>query len=114
MKKNNFLVVSFISILFTSGCDKQSSNVSPDESADATLQTQTAKPSENNQFVKVNGSQFYLNDKPYAFLGANVWYGAYLGSTNADYGDRLPQRWAARGNDSVCRQALGVLDAGCG
>ena len=88
MKKNNFLVVSFISILFTSGCDKQSSNVSPDESADATLQTQTAKPSENNQFVKVNGSQFYLNDKPYAFLGANVWYGAYLGSTNADYGDR--------------------------
>jgi len=42
---------------------------------------------EDNSFVKVKGTKFILNGKPYFFLGTNLWYGAYLGST-AKYGDR--------------------------
>jgi len=45
------------------------------------------KQSINNSFVKVKGKRFILNGKPYCFLGTNLWYGAYLGST-AEYGDR--------------------------
>ena len=38
-------------------------------------------------FVKVKGINFTINNKPYHFVGANFWYGAYLGA-DADYGDR--------------------------
>lgn len=40
-----------------------------------------------NGFVKVVGSGFELNGKPYAFLGTNFWYGANLGASLAG-GDR--------------------------
>ncbi len=32
------------------------------------------------EFIKIKGSQFWLDDKPYYFLGTNLWYGCYLGS----------------------------------
>lgn len=32
-------------------------------------------------FVRVTGSQFTIHDQPYTFIGANLWYGMYLGST---------------------------------
>lgn len=39
-------------------------------------------------FVSVHGNKFYLQGKPYRFVGANMWYAAYLGSTSDDIGDR--------------------------
>lgn len=38
-------------------------------------------------FVKVKGANFTIKNKPYYFVGANFWYGAYLGA-DADYGNR--------------------------
>ncbi len=38
-------------------------------------------------FVKVKGANFTIKEKPYYFVGANFWYGAYLGA-DADYGNR--------------------------
>lgn len=35
-----------------------------------------------SDFVKVHGTQFHLNDKPYHFLGANFWYGVNLADTS--------------------------------
>ena len=49
--------------------------------------TARIEQSESGPFVKVKGTKFILNGKPYYFLGTNLWYGAYLGST-AEYGDR--------------------------
>ncbi|CAN5520227.1 beta-galactosidase [soil metagenome] len=31
------------------------------------------------QFVKVRNQQFFIGDKPYYFIGANYWYGSFLG-----------------------------------
>lgn len=39
-------------------------------------------------FVEVRGKQFYLKDQPYKYVGANMWYAGYLGSSNPEYGDR--------------------------
>jgi len=39
------------------------------------------------EFIKVKGTQFILGDKPYYFLGTNLWYGCYLGSPG-EIGDR--------------------------
>jgi mannan endo-1,4-beta-mannosidase len=39
------------------------------------------------KFISRRGTQFLLNDKPYYFAGANVWYGAYLGA-EANFGKR--------------------------
>jgi alpha-D-xyloside xylohydrolase len=36
---------------------------------------------DRSEFVKVKGSSFEVSGKPYYFIGANFWYGAYLGST---------------------------------
>ena len=33
-----------------------------------------------NSFIKINGTQFLLNDKPYYYLGTNFWAGMNLGS----------------------------------
>ncbi len=41
----------------------------------------------SNEFVKVNGTQFELNGKPYYYAGVNLWYGCYLGSPG-NTGDR--------------------------
>lgn len=42
---------------------------------------------ETQNFIKVRGTQFELNDKPYYFVGTNLWYGCYLGSPGPT-GDR--------------------------
>lgn len=34
--------------------------------------------SAQSQFVKVKDQQFYLNDRPYYYIGANYWYGGLL------------------------------------
>jgi len=33
----------------------------------------------HNNFIKVKGTQFELNNKPYFFIGTNLWYGMHLG-----------------------------------
>lgn len=42
---------------------------------------------DTSDFIKVRGTQFELNGKPYYFVGTNFWYGCYLGSPGAT-GDR--------------------------
>ncbi len=32
-------------------------------------------------YVQVRGTQFFLDGKPYYYIGTNFWYGCYLGST---------------------------------
>jgi Endo-beta-mannanase len=39
-------------------------------------------------FVSVVGNRFYLEGKPYSFVGTNVWFAPYIGSESADIGDR--------------------------
>lgn len=46
-----------------------------------------AVPSRQSGFVKVEGTRFVLDGKPYRFAGANFWYGAYLGAPDG-VGDR--------------------------
>ncbi len=38
-----------------------------------------ARASPRSSFVKVEGHQFYLDGKPYYYVGANYWYGPLLG-----------------------------------
>ena len=42
---------------------------------------------EPDDFIRVRGTQFLHNGKPYYFAGANVWYGCYIGSPG-ETGDR--------------------------
>jgi mannan endo-1,4-beta-mannosidase len=53
-------------------------------------------------FVRREGQRLLLDGKPYRFVGANLWYGAYLGA-DAAYGDR-----ARLGRELDRLQALGV------
>ena len=47
----------------------------------------TAGPAAASVFVTVEDGRFALDGAPYCFVGANLWYGAYLGADTA-YGDR--------------------------
>ncbi len=40
-----------------------------------------------NNFITVKGDRFFQGDTPYFFVGTNLWYGCYLGSTGIT-GDR--------------------------
>ncbi|MBO9701172.1 MAG: cellulase family glycosylhydrolase [Sporocytophaga sp.] len=51
--------------------------------------TEKKQPERTNQFVKVNNTGFYVNGKPYYFLGANFWYGINLGSEKGGQRTRL-------------------------
>jgi len=42
---------------------------------------------EPDDFIRVQGTQFMHNGKPYYFAGTNMWYGAYIGS-QGETGDR--------------------------
>ena len=57
---------------------------------------------ERDDFIKVRGTQFIHNDRPYYYVGANVWYGCYLGSPG-ETGDRERLR---RELDSMCAKGL--------
>ncbi|MCW3849323.1 cellulase family glycosylhydrolase [Sphingomonas sp. LB-2] len=47
----------------------------------------TARPAKPSPFVQRKGTGFVLNDKPYRYVGTNMWYAAWLGAP-ADYGNR--------------------------
>ena len=53
--------------------------------------TVTSKKENTNSsgFVEVIGNQFYLNGKPYYFIGANYWYGPLLGANKGGNRQRL-------------------------
>ena len=53
-------------------------------------------------FVRRDGMRLVLEGRPYRFVGANIWYGAYLGA-DAEYGDR-----ARLGRELDRLKALGV------
>ena len=57
----------------------------PDAAAEAVTDTPVAPSGDG--FVRVEGTHFVLDGKPYRFAGANFWYGAYLGAPG-DLGDR--------------------------
>ena len=42
---------------------------------------------EQDDFVRVNGTHFVHNGKPYYYAGTNLWYGCYIGSPG-ETGDR--------------------------
>lgn len=52
-----------------------------------TRTTNAAPASTGGGFVRVEGTRFMLDGKPYRFAGANFWYGAYLGAAGG-IGDR--------------------------
>ncbi len=68
MKKHLFFLLSLLIYFSLSGCSTFFFQKSP-------------------EFVKVQGTQFIFNGKPYYFLGTNFWYGCYLGSSGKT-GDR--------------------------
>ncbi len=43
------------------------------------LALSTGLSAQPDKFVKVKGHQFYVEDKPYYFIGTNYWYGSLLG-----------------------------------
>lgn len=69
MKKNiSGLITSLLFTLLITGCSSFFVNETP-------------------EYIKVNRMQFTLGDRPYYFLGTNLWYGCYLGS-GGETGDR--------------------------
>ena len=62
--KNVLIILTAISILINTSC------------------------SEDSEFVAVKGKQFFVQGKPYYFLGTNVWFGANMGMEGDD-GDRI-------------------------
>ena len=66
--KIKFIVISFLILLFT-GC--------------SAFLSQQKQP----EFVKVKDGKFYRAEKPYYFLGTNLWYGGYIASKGST-GDR--------------------------
>lgn len=72
-KSNSVAALIFLLLLFHNGVVVgKDSDTTPD----------TAK------FVTVDGTRFILEGEPYTFIGTNMWFGAYLGSTSKEYGDR--------------------------
>ena len=68
MKKNILILLTLITYLFITGCSTFFFKKSP-------------------EFVKVQDTKFIIDGKPYYFLGTNLWYGCYLGSSGKT-GDR--------------------------
>lgn len=64
-------------------------------------------------YVRVQGTHFILDNKPYYFIGTNFWYGCYIGSTGQTGGrDRLIReldRLKANGIDNL--RILGASEA---
>lgn len=71
MKNLLIRCVSLLAVILLAACTQQS----------------TSGDRHGQEFVRIDGQQFSLAGKPYKFAGANMWYGAYLGSPG-ESGDR--------------------------
>ncbi len=81
-------VYSLLLVLFAAvitGCGKSENNSPAQVQAEKNAAPEAAIAMDN--FVHVQGRQFLLNGKPYYVVGANMWYGAYLGAPG-ELGDR--------------------------
>ncbi len=84
MKKVSvFSLVLAFAALFTSGCD----NSKQSDSSSTAPASQAAAKVELSPFVRVQGRNFVRAGQHYYVVGANMWYGAYLGAPGA-LGDR--------------------------
>jgi len=81
--KNNLLIMPLLAVLLAS-CSPPPEVVEKSK-IDPRTKVLEVKSSE---FVSVHGNKFYLRGKPYRYVGANMWYAAYLGSESDDIGDR--------------------------
>lgn len=55
------------------------------------LAAEVRMPPAETAFVSVKDGHFHEGGQPYCFVGANIWYGAYLGA-DSDFGDRARLR----------------------
>ncbi|WP_083607950.1 glycoside hydrolase 5 family protein [Teredinibacter haidensis] len=78
LKKLIWLVPLLTSLLVA--CGKQDASAPVAEKPTVTIP--------NSPFVSVVGNKFYLKGKPYRYVGTNVWFASYIGSTSEDIGDR--------------------------
>src|SRR5215470_9473764 len=71
----------------------------------------SAAAAPRDQFVSVHGGSFQMGGAPYRYAGANMWYGAYLGSS-APYGGRDRLRRELDALHSLGVDNLRVLGSG--
>lgn len=64
-----------LSVTLLGGCGAASPRAEPAQTAPA---SPNAVPRQG--FVQTRGAEFVLDGHPYSFVGANLWYGAYLGA----------------------------------
>lgn len=83
----NLLVLGLISF-FLGACSPPPEAQDVSQAAPKKDERRAFKTIEASPFVSVDGNKFYLEGKPYRYAGANMWYAAYLGSANAEVGDR--------------------------
>ena len=83
------LLLSFALLLV--GCASQPATVEAAPAMHADAHASHAQPKAQSGFVKVEGTRFTIDGKPYRFAGANFWYGAYLGAADG-IGDRARLR----------------------
>ncbi len=76
--KYKIAILNLLALIILTGC-KTSSTVS------------LLKKNNTLNFVTVKGTQFYVNKKPYYFIGTNYWYGPILGAKNTGNQERLIQ-----------------------
>ena len=79
------LLLSFALLLL--GCAPPPAKVDTASKATPDADASQAETRPQSGFVKVEGTRFTIDGKPYRFAGANFWYGAYLGAADG-IGDR--------------------------
>jgi len=81
-----WLVARVVSLLAACAMSACSGGGGPDRAAGGKEDAATEAVARSG-FVRVEGTRFVLDGKPYRFAGANFWYGAYLGAPEG-IGDR--------------------------
>ena len=83
------LLLSFALLLV--GCSPAPAKVDAASKTNPYAGAAQAQAKAQSGFVKVEGTRFTIDGKPYRFAGANFWYGAYLGAADG-IGDRARLR----------------------
>lgn len=85
--KNYFqrAALCMLALLFVA-CGKSQPATQTNSAIEESAGASEAAPS--TQFVQVDGTRFTLRGQDYSYIGTNMWFAAYIGSTNPEYGDR--------------------------